>query len=49
LDKLRQAELQLQPDKYHFAKNQLPFLGYIIRKEGIRLDPAKIEKVKEFP
>ena len=35
LDKLRQAGLRLQPDKCHFVKNQLPFLGYIIRKEGI--------------
>ena len=49
LEKLQQANLKLQPDKYTFGKNQLPFLGYIIRKDGIRPDLAKIEKVQEFP
>jgi len=48
-DKLRQAGLKVQPDKCHFGKTSLPFLGYIIGKDGIKPDPAKVEKVQNFP
>ncbi len=31
--------------KCEFAKKKLKFLEYIISREGIRIDPKKIEKI----
>src|SRR4051794_11908294 len=48
-DRLRDAGLKLNPEKCKFVSTELTFLGHIISKEGIRTDPEKIEKVKNFP
>ena len=48
-NKLRQANLKLQPEKCFFIKKELAFLGHIISKEGIKPDPAKIDKVQQYP
>jgi hypothetical protein len=47
--RLRAAGLKLGPDKCHFLQPKLEFLGHIVSEEGIMADPAKIEKVKNFP
>ncbi|CAG8692819.1 3875_t:CDS:1, partial [Ambispora gerdemannii] len=43
------AGLKVQPDKCHFGKTSLPFLGYIIGKNEIKPDPSKVEKVQNYP
>jgi hypothetical protein len=48
-DKLRAAGLKLGADKCHFCRQSLEFLGHIISAEGIAPDPAKIEKVQQWP
>ena len=48
-DRLRQANLSLKPRKCSFAKSEVTYMGQIISKEGIKVDPAKIEAVKSFP
>ena len=48
-DRLKDAGLKLNPEKCMFASTELAFLGHIISKEGIRTDPAKIDKVRDFP
>ena len=48
-DKLRKAGLKLQPDKYHFDKTFLSFLGYIMIKDSIKPDLSKIKKIQNFP
>ena len=48
-NKLRKAGLKVQPDKCHFGKTSLLFLGYVVTKDGIKPDPAKIEKLQNFP
>ena len=48
-DKLRQSGLKLQPNKCHFGKTSLAFLGHVISKDGIKPDPAKITAVENFP
>lgn len=45
LDRLREHNLRLQPDKCFFCK-EVTYLGYRITKDGISPDPTK---VKEFP
>jgi hypothetical protein len=47
--RLRAAGLKLGPDKCHFLQSKLEFLGHIVSGEGIMADPAKVEKVKNFP
>jgi hypothetical protein len=49
LDKLKRARLLLKPEKYEFHKEELTFLGYIIGREGIRIDPAKVKAVLNWP
>ena len=39
----------MKPKKCEFAKQELRFLGYIISKDGIRIDPEKIAKMVSLP
>ena len=48
-NRLKKAGLKLNPDKCDFVKSELEFLGHVVSDKGIRTDPAKIEKVKNFP
>jgi len=48
-DRLKNAGLKLNPEKCKFVTAELAFLGHLISKDGIRTDPDKIEKVKNFP
>lgn len=47
--RLREANLQLQPDKCEFLRKEVAYLGHIIGKDGVKPDPSKIQAVKEFP
>src|SRR2546421_4345839 len=47
--RLRKAKLKINPDKCHFGTQEIQFLGYVIGMNGIKPDPAKVEKVKNFP
>jgi hypothetical protein len=47
LDKLRTAGLLLKPEKCNFHKDEVTFLGYIVGKDGIRIDLSKIKVVLE--
>ena len=49
LQRLRKANLDLQPDKCEFLRPEIVYLGHIIDKNGVRPDPKKIIAVKEFP
>ncbi|KMQ89174.1 enzymatic polyprotein endonuclease reverse [Lasius niger] len=48
-ERLRKANLKLQPDKCEFLRKEVGYLGHIISDEGVKPDPAKIRAVKEFP
>ena len=45
---LRQANLVLNPEKYHFARLKLPLLGHIVSCDGLQVDPEKINKLVEM-
>jgi hypothetical protein len=47
--KLREANLTLHSEKCQFGLEKVMFLGHILSKDGISVDPEKIEKVKNFP
>ncbi|MCP3664083.1 MAG: RNA-directed DNA polymerase, partial [Gammaproteobacteria bacterium] len=46
---LRKAGLKVQTRKSCLLRPSLPYLGHIIPKEGIQVDPAKTEKVIQYP
>lgn len=49
MERLREANLQLQPDKCEFLRKEVVYLGHIISEEGVKPDPQKISAVKDFP
>ena len=48
-DRIRQEGLKLSPQKCHFFKTKVKYVGHIVSQDGIQPDPAKIEKVMEWP
>jgi hypothetical protein len=46
---LEKAGLKLSPEKCFFFKDELPFLGHVVSRNGINTDPEKLKVIKEFP
>ena len=40
--------LRLKPKKCHILKTEVQYLGHVVSSEGIRPDPAKVEKVMTY-
>ena len=49
ISRLKSAGLKLKPGKCVFARRQMNFLGHIVSPLGIQTDPAKTEKVSNWP
>ncbi len=49
LSLLRQNKFQAKLPKCDFNKAELKFLGHIVGREGIKVDPRKVQAVKEWP
>jgi len=49
LQTLRQEQLHTKQHKCEFWLDCIAFLGHMISKEGISVDPSKIEAVKDSP
>ena len=47
--RLEQAGLKLSPEKCFFFKDEIPFLGHVVSRNGIQTDPEKLRVIKEFP
>ena len=47
--RFKKSNLKLKTTKCHFAKPEVLYLGHIISKDGIKLDPSKTDAVKTFP
>lgn len=48
-ERLRAANLRLQPDKCEFLRKEVTYLGHVIGEAGVKPDPQKVEAVKNFP
>ncbi|GFS99683.1 retrovirus-related Pol polyprotein from transposon 17.6 [Nephila pilipes] len=48
LEKLKQANLKLNPAKCNLFRREVSYLGHIISAEGVRTDPRKVAVVKEW-
>ena len=49
LKRLRESGLKLSPKKCAFFQQKGKYIGHIVSKDGIQPDPAKIEKVTNWP
>lgn len=47
--RLRKANLKLKPSKCNFACPEVLYLGHIITKDGVRVDPRKTQAVNDYP
>ena len=46
-ERLRGAELYAKPSKCQFYKKEIEFLGFIVETQGIRMDPKRVQTIKE--
>ena len=49
LTRLRENNLKLSPKKCYFIQERVNFLGHVVSSQGIETDPAKIEKILNWP
>ena len=48
LAKLREHKLSLKLEKCWFSRKEIEFLGLIISEDLIRMDPRKVQAIKEW-
>lgn len=48
-DRLRQANLKIQPDKTEFLRKELAYLGHVVTPDGVKPNPEKIRAIEMFP
>ena len=48
LDRLCKAGLRLKPTKCNFAQEKVDYLGHVVSKYGVEVDPRKVEAVRDF-
>jgi hypothetical protein len=47
--RLNNADLYANPKKCEFLKPSVEYLGFIIDKEGIHMDPERVKAISEWP
>jgi hypothetical protein len=49
LKKLHDNDLYLKPEKCHFHRKEVEYLGVIVRKGHIKMDPVKVQGITDWP
>ena len=49
LQKLKEKDLLIKLSKCKFHKYSISFLGYIVSKKGLSLDPQKVQPIEKWP
>ena len=47
--RLRKANLRLKARKCLFLREEILYLGYVVTKQGIKPDPLKTDKIRNYP
>ena len=47
LQRLREHQLYAKPEKCEFAVGELEFLGFRVGRDGLKMDPVKVEAVRK--
>jgi len=45
----KQANLKLNPKKCVLFQTEMPFLGHIVSRDGVKTNPEKVRAVQEWP
>ena len=48
-ERLRKANLKIQPDKCEFLRKEVAYLGHLITKDGVKPNPMKVDAILNFP
>lgn len=49
LDRIAVAGLTINPEKCEFCKPQVRYLGFLVQREGLTVDPDKTRPILEYP
>ena len=49
LERLREANLKLNPKKCALFRTKVTYLGYVLSEKGISADPVEVKAVKNWP
>jgi len=49
LERLRQFNFKLEPEKCEFWKTELNYLGHIVTSERVKPDTNKVQAINDFP
>ena len=49
LKRLQENDLYLRPEKCKFEKEEVEYLGILVRKGEIKMDPKKVEVIEKWP
>lgn len=49
LDRLSKAGLTLNREKSHFCRPELTYLGYVVNRNGLHVDPGKVQCILDLP
>ena len=49
LTRLSSAGLKLKPSKCHLFRTEVAYLGHVVSESGIKPDPDKVRRVKDWP
>lgn len=49
LTRLKECGLKLSPDKCHFFKSSVKYLGHVVDSDGVHTDPEKISALRDWP
>jgi hypothetical protein len=49
LKKLQEEDLYLKPEKCHFEKQEVEYLGFVIRPNELAMDPKKLAGINDWP
>ena len=47
-DRLQEHGLKLKPSKCHLVRKEVQYLGHLVSAEGIKTNPEKISRVKDW-
>ena len=49
LQRARKVNLKLTPKKCKFHLDQVPYVGHLFTKEGLKADEAMVKAIREMP
>jgi len=49
LRRLRKHGLYCKPEKCHFHSDTVNYIGFILSKEGLKMDPSKVQTIQDWP